>query len=131
MALPSPDFVRLADDARSRITEINFTEAARRVATGAILLDIREKEEFSRSHLTGAKHLSRGVLEMRITDVLPDKTTAIVCYCTGGNRSALAADTLQKMGYTNVASLAGGLTAFSEQQKAGKDGSALPGPPQT
>lgn len=112
MASHSPEFLRLADDARSRITEVDPAEAARRVAAGATLIDVREKEEFTRSHLTGAKHLSRGVLEMRITEVLPDKTTPIVCYCAGGNRGALAADTLQKMGYTNVASIAGGLAAF-------------------
>lgn len=116
MASHSPEFLRLADDARSRITEVNPAEAAKRVAAGATLLDVREKDEFSRSHLTGAKHLSRGVLEMRITEVLPDKATPIVCYCAGGNRGALAADTLQKMGYTNVASIAGGLAAFQAKK---------------
>lgn len=78
------------------------------------VIDVREKEEFDSGHIDGAAHVGRGVLELKIDDVVPDKNTPIVCYCAGGNRGALAAETLQKLGYTQVFSIAGGLRAFKE-----------------
>lgn len=75
-------------------------------------MDVREIEEFARDHAAGALHLSRGVLELRIEQHVPEVTTPVLCYCGGGSRSALAAESLQKMGYTNVASVAGGFKAW-------------------
>lgn len=105
------DFLRLANAARQRIQEISPAEARRLADTGALLLDVRDKEEFAAGHLKGAKNVSRGTLEMRIAEAAPDKNAPIVCYCAGGNRAALAADTLQQMGYRRVSSIAGGLQA--------------------
>ena len=79
-----------------------------------VLIDVREIDEFAKGHAREAVHLSRGVLELRIEGLVPDPTTPILCYCGGGSRSALAADSLQKMGYTNVASVAGGFKAWRE-----------------
>lgn len=107
----SETFLRLADEAKARIREISPTEAAEEIRKGAVPLDVREKDEYESGHLIGATHLGRGVLEMKIEELVPDKSTPIVCYCAGGNRGALAADTLQRMGYANVQSIQGGLNA--------------------
>jgi rhodanese-related sulfurtransferase len=105
-------FAQLTADAKSRIREVAPTEASKQQAQGAVLVDVREREEWEQGRAQGAVHLSKGVLELRIEDVVPDPSTPIICYCGGGSRSALAADNLQKMGYTNVASMAGGLKAW-------------------
>lgn len=110
----SEDFLRLADAAKRRIKEVSPAEADELAATGAIVLDVRDKEEFEQDHIEGAAQLSRGTLEMRINEVAPDKDAPIVCYCAGGNRGALAADTLQQLGYKNVWSIAGGLKAYRD-----------------
>src|SRR5262245_59467770 len=109
-----PRFEKIAKEAKTRIKEISASEAAQRQAEGALLVDVREREEFSKEHAAVAIHLSKGVLEMKIEEAAPDATTPIVCYCGGGNRSALAADNLQKMGYTNVFSMTGGFKAWKE-----------------
>lgn len=106
------EIVDLANDARKRITEISRTEADELLAAGAILLDVREEGEFHSQHLSGAIHLSRDALDRGIGSVAPDKSLPIICYCTVGHRSALAAHTLQKLGYSRVTSLAGGLKAY-------------------
>jgi rhodanese-related sulfurtransferase len=107
-------FAKLTDDAKSRVREISVADAHQQQADGAILIDVRESEEFAKGHAHGAVHLSRGVLELRIEGLVPDAATPMICYCGGGSRSALAADSLQKMGYTNVASMAGGFKAWRE-----------------
>jgi rhodanese-related sulfurtransferase len=107
-------FAKLAEDAKKRIREVSPTDAAREQAAGAVLIDIREGEEFAGGHARGAMHLSRGVLELRIESLVPDTATPILCYCGGGSRSALSAESLQRMGYTNVASVAGGFKAWRE-----------------
>jgi rhodanese-related sulfurtransferase len=107
-------FAQLAADAKSRVREITPTEARQLHADGAVLIDVRESEEFASGHAEGALHLSRGVVELRIEQVVPDPATAIVCYCGGGSRSALTADNLQKMGYIKVASMAGGMKAWKD-----------------
>ena len=114
---PSEDFLRLANDAKQRIKEIPPTEVNQLTRTGAILLDVRDKEEFQQGHIEGASNVSRGTLEMRIQEVVPDKSTPIICYCTAGNRGALAADTLQQMGYKKVSSIAGGMQAYRATQQ--------------
>jgi|RifCSPhighO2_12_1023870.scaffolds.fasta_scaffold79775_2 rhodanese-related sulfurtransferase len=112
MTKHSDDFLKLANEARQRITEVPPVEARQKVAEGALLLDVRDKEEFEKSHIEGAVNISRGTLEMLIGEIAPDKQAPIVCHCGGGNRGALAADTLQKMGYTQVVSIEGGLSAY-------------------
>ena len=108
-------FQKLVADAKQRITEVSAEEAqARAKRSEAVLLDVREESEWRQGHATGAKHLSRGVIEVEIEEQVPDINQPIICYCGGGGRSALAADNLQKMGYTNVRSLAGGLKAWKE-----------------
>ena len=111
---PSARFAKLAAEAKSRVREVFATEASEQQVAGAVLIDVRETEEFAKGHAAGALHLSRGVLELKIEDVAPDVSTLIICYCGGGSRSALAAESLQRMGYTNVASLAGGFKAWKE-----------------
>ena len=105
-------FKQLTDDAKTRVREISAAEAAQQQAGGAVLVDVRENEEFANGHAAGAIHLSKGVIEMRIEEAAPGVAIPIICYCGGGFRSALAADNLQKMGYTNVASMAGGFKAW-------------------
>lgn len=117
MAQPSEDFLRLANAAKARIRLVPPEEVARLIDQGAVVLDVREKEEFVQGHLPTAVHLSRGMLEMNIADHVSDKFTPILCYCGGGNRGALAADTLRQMGYVNVSSLDGGLKAYHAHSK--------------
>lgn len=114
MAL-SPRFQKLAADAKTRIREVSPQQASDQQKEGAVLIDVREAEEFAKGHATGAVHLSRGTIELKIEEQVPDTAAPIICYCGGGNRSALVADNLQKMGYTNVASLAGGFKSWKDQ----------------
>lgn len=104
-------YKELVDDAKSRIEEIGVDEV--KDLADARLVDMREDADWSQGHLPGALHLSRGVLESRADKLLPDKDAPLVLYCGGGSRSALAADTLQEMGYTNVRSMAGGFRAWT------------------
>jgi len=106
------DILRLANEARTRIKEISAEEAGRLLASGAVLLDVREEKEFRAGHIPGATLVSRGSLESRISEIVPEQSTPIVCYCTIGHRSAIAADALQTLGYLNVTSIAGGLKAY-------------------
>jgi rhodanese-related sulfurtransferase len=108
-------FAQLTAEAKSRIREVSPAEAKKQQAQGAVLIDVRERDEFEEGHAPGAIHLSKGVVELRIEVAVPDPATPIICYCGGGSRSALAADNLQKMGYTNVASMAGGLKAWKNE----------------
>lgn len=114
----SEKFIRLVDDALTRIPEISAPEVRKRLeaAEDFELIDTRETHEFDEGHLPEAKHLSKGVIERDIEKVVDDPDKEIVLYCGGGYRSALAADNLQKMGYTNVKSMAGG---WSEWEKSG------------
>jgi rhodanese-related sulfurtransferase len=107
----SEDFLRLANTAKERIKQVKPAEAATLVGSGALLLDVREQDEFAQGHLANASHLSRGSLEMKIHEIAQEKSQPIICYCSGGNRGALAANTLQQMGYTQVFSIEGGLDA--------------------
>jgi phage shock protein E len=108
-------FNQLAADAKSHIREVSAAEASQEQANGAVLIDVREREEFENGHAKGAVHLSKGVVELKIEETLPNLSTPIICYCGGGSRSALAADNLQKMGYTNVASMAGGFRDWKNE----------------
>ncbi|HZE08218.1 MAG TPA: rhodanese-like domain-containing protein [Gemmatimonadaceae bacterium] len=109
----SAQFLKLVDDAKSRIHEISVDETRRKLESGkARVIDVREDNEWAVSHVRGAEHIGRGVIERDIETRVPDKTAPIILYCGGGFRSALASDNLQKMGYTNVASMAGGWRAW-------------------
>lgn len=106
-------FQKLVAEAKQRITELSPIEARELAKRGeAILIDVREDSDWRAGHAEGARHLSRGIIELEIEDQAPDADRAIVCYCGGGGRSALVTDSLQKMGYTNVKSMAGGLKAW-------------------
>lgn len=109
----SPGFLKLVDDARSRVREVNVAETQQRIGSGkAILIDVREESEWEAGHARGALHLGKGVIERDIEERVPDKNRELILYCGGGFRSALSADNLQKMGYTNVASMTGGWRAW-------------------
>lgn len=111
----SPGFLRLVDDAKSRVKEADFRDIKRRVDNREefTLVDVREESEWARGHIPGAVHLSKGVIERDIEQAFPDKDAPLVLYCGGGFRSALVADNLQKMGYTNVISMDGGWRGWS------------------
>lgn len=109
----SPGFEKLCDDARTRVEEIDVSTAMREQKGGALLVDVREESEFAAGHATGAVHLGKGIIERDIEARVPDTKARVLLYCGGGYRSALAADNLQKMGYTNVASVAGGWRAWN------------------
>jgi rhodanese-related sulfurtransferase len=105
----SPAFLKLVDEAKSRVREIGVEETRRELEKGrAHVIDVREESEWSAGHIKGAQYMGRGVLERDIEQKIPDKNAQLILYCGGGFRSALAADNLQKMGYSNVASMAGG-----------------------
>ena len=108
-------FHQLAADARTRVREVSASEASEQQKKGAILVDVREDQEFDKGHAQGAIHLSKGVIELRIEETVPNIAIPIICYCGGGSRSLLAAENLQKMGYTNVASMAGGFKAWTNE----------------
>jgi rhodanese-related sulfurtransferase len=106
-------FAQLADQARSRIEEISPRELSR-VKPSPVIIDVRESDEYAEGYVSSAKHLSRGVLEQKIGEVVPDFCTPIVVYCDRGERAALAAENLVKMGYQYVRSLQGGLQNWLE-----------------
>ena len=112
----SPAFLKLVENSKTRIGETDIREVKRRLDAGDkfYLVDVREESEWARGRLPGAVHLSKGVIERDIEKVIPDKSAPIVLYCGGGFRSALAADNLQKMGYTSVISMDGGWRAWTE-----------------
>jgi rhodanese-related sulfurtransferase len=112
----NPGFLKLVDDAKSRVQQIDIEGYRKMVAAGEphILVDTREDNEFAAGHVAGAIHLSRGIIERDIESQYPDKGTKLVLYCGGGFRSALSADSLQKMGYTEVISLDGGWRALKD-----------------
>jgi len=107
----SPRFLALVQDAKSRVRETNVDAVKARLDQGekVTLIDVREESEYARDHLPGAVHLGRGILERDVEQRFPDTGAELVLYCGGGFRSALAADNLQKMGYTNVISMDGGI----------------------
>jgi rhodanese-related sulfurtransferase len=103
-------FLNLVEEARPRVKEITAAETAAMLQAGAafVLVDVREDREWVAAHAKGAVHMGRGVIERDIEQLIPNRATPLVLYCGGGYRSVLAAESLQKMGYTNVASMAGG-----------------------
>jgi len=113
----SPGFLKLVEDAKSRVREVTIEEFVARLQSGEryILVDVREDHEWANGHIPSAHHMGRGILEREIERAIPEKDAAIVLYCGGGFRSALAADNLQRMGYANVISLDGGWRGWTER----------------
>jgi rhodanese-related sulfurtransferase len=112
----SPGFLALVEEAKKNVRECTVREVKNRFDRGEKFqfIDVREDHEFAQDHATGARHIGRGVLERDIETLIPEKETPIVLYCGGGFRSALAADNLRKMGYSNVISMDGGMRAWRE-----------------
>jgi rhodanese-related sulfurtransferase len=111
----SPGFLKLVQDAKSRVREVSVDQTRSKLEKGgANLIDVREDSEWAAGHARGARHLGKGVIERDIEKQIPDKGAEIILYCGGGFRSALSADALQRMGYTNVASMAGGWRAWQQ-----------------
>jgi rhodanese-related sulfurtransferase len=112
----SEGFLKLVNDAKARIREVTVADTRARLAANpeVRLIDVREDHEWEAAHASGADHLGKGIIERDIEASVPDKATEVILYCGGGFRSALAADVLQQMGYTNVFSMAGGWKAWQE-----------------
>jgi rhodanese-related sulfurtransferase len=106
----APEFLKIVNDAKTRVRETNVEEVKARLDAKEVftLVDVREDSEWAKGHLPGAIHLGKGIIERDIENAVPAKTTPMVLYCGGGYRSALAAESLQKMGYTSVMSMDGG-----------------------
>jgi rhodanese-related sulfurtransferase len=118
MAKHAPAFLKIVEDAKTRIREITTEQTKEKMEAGTLpfLVDVREESEYIVARLPGATHLGKGIIERDIEAAIPDKQAQIILYCGGGYRSALAADNLQKMGYTNVLSMDGG---FRDWKKSG------------
>jgi phage shock protein E len=112
--MPGPTrYQKLVSEAKRNTTEIRPTDAAEKINSGdAVMIDVREKDEWDDEHIPNAIHLSRGTIELDIEEKVPDVNTTVIVHCGGGGRSALAAQSLQKMGYKNVCSMAGGFKAW-------------------
>jgi rhodanese-related sulfurtransferase len=113
----SPRFLQVVDDARKRVREVGVDAVKAMLDRGEkfVLVDVREESEWAKDHLPGAIHMGKGVIERDIEQKVPDTKTPLVLYCGGGFRSALAADNLQKMGYTKVISMDGGVRGWREK----------------
>jgi rhodanese-related sulfurtransferase len=113
----SPRFLKIVNDAKKRIREVTIDDVKAKLDRGEkyLLIDVREESEYAADHLPGAVHLGKGIIERDVEDRVPDQNTPMVLYCGGGFRSALAADNLQKMGYTNVLSMDGGIRGWREK----------------
>jgi len=120
----SPGFLKLVNDAKTRIKEISIPEARARLAANPkiVLLDVREDNEWQAGHAVEAKHLGKGILERDLEKLFPDPKTEIIMYCGGGFRSALTCDAAQKMGYRNVLSLIGGYKGMASAGWPAKSG---------
>ena len=106
-------FEKLVTDAKKNISEISPQDAAAKLKSGeAVIIDVREKDEWDEEHIPGAMHLSRGTIELDIEEKVPGRNAMIICHCGGGGRGALATESLQKMGYKNVRNMAGGFKAW-------------------
>jgi rhodanese-related sulfurtransferase len=109
--------LKIVDDAKTRVRETNVEDVKKKIDSNEkfLLVDVREESEFAKDHLPGAIHLGKGIIERDVEARVPDLNSEIVLYCGGGFRSALAADNLQKMGYTNVISMDGGIRDWREK----------------
>ena len=113
----SPRFLKIVEDTRKRIREVTLDEVKAKLDRKEkfLLIDVREESEYAADHLPGAVHLGKGIIERDVEARVPDPNTPMVLYCGGGFRSALTADNLQKMGYTQVLSMDGGIRGWREK----------------
>jgi len=113
----SPRFLKIVDESRKRVRELTVDDVKTKLDRGEkfLLVDVREESEFAKDHLPNAIHLGKGIIERDIEERVPDTSAPLILYCGGGFRSALAADNLQKMGYTNVISMDGGIRVWREK----------------
>jgi rhodanese-related sulfurtransferase len=113
----SPRFLKIVEETRKRIREVSIDEVKKKLdrKDKFLLIDVREESEYAADHLPGAVHLGKGIIERDVEARVPDQDTPMVLYCGGGFRSALAADNLQKMGYTQVLSMDGGIRGWREK----------------
>jgi rhodanese-related sulfurtransferase len=113
----SARFLQIVEDAKKRVREVSINDVKTRLDRGdkLVLVDVREESEYAKDHLPGAIHLGKGIIERDIEERVPELNVPLVLYCGGGYRSALAADNLQKMGYTNVLSMDGGIRGWREK----------------
>jgi rhodanese-related sulfurtransferase len=120
----SEGFLKLVNESKSRIREVTVDETRERMVAndGVRLIDVREDDEWRVAHASGAEHLGKGIIERDIEATVPDKDAEVILYCGGGFRSALAADVLQNMGYTNVFSMAGGWKAWKDSAAPTEEG---------
>ena len=116
MGKHSPEFLNIVNDAKQRVTECTVADVKQKLDRGEKfhLVDVREESEFAAGHLPKSEYLGKGIIERDIETRIPDTSAEIILYCGGGFRSALAADNLQKMGYTNVISMDGGVRGWKE-----------------
>jgi rhodanese-related sulfurtransferase len=116
MAKHSPQFLKLVDAVRPNIKELSVDDVKQKIERGERfhLIDVREESEWAKGHLPGAQYIGKGIIERDIEEKIPDRDAELVLYCGGGFRSALAAENLQKMGYTNVYSMDGGYRGWNE-----------------
>ena len=106
-------YKKLVAEAKKHITEIAAHDAATKLKSGeAVIVDVRDKDEWDEEHIPGATHMSRGTIELDIEEKVPEPDAMVICHCGGGGRSALAAESLQKMGYKNVRNMTGGFKAW-------------------
>jgi rhodanese-related sulfurtransferase len=112
----APGFLKLVNESRKNVKETNVADVKKRMDGGEafLLVDVREDNEWAKGHIPGAVHMGRGIIERDIETKVPDKSVKIILYCGGGFRSALSAENLQKMGYTNVESMDGGWRGWTE-----------------
>src|SRR5258708_2670302 len=124
----SPEFLKIVDDAKSRVKQTDVPAVLARIKKGEKLtiVDVREDDEWAKGHIAGSIHLGKGVIERDVEAAIPDKTREIILYCGGGFRSALSADNLQKMGYRHVISLDGGWRGWNEARARGGKRGASP-----
>src|ERR671932_2763257 len=111
----SPSGAEVIRQIKNRIDEVDPSEVKPHLGNGVVLVDVRESEEWDAGHIPGATHVPRGYLESRIEGVVPDRSTPVVIYCASGTRSALAAHTLEELGYEDVRSMNGGITLWKDR----------------
>jgi rhodanese-related sulfurtransferase len=113
----TPRFLKIVEEAKTRVREVSVDETKSMIDRNEdfLLIDVREESEFRQDHLPGAIHLGKGIIERDIEGRVSDPATPMVLYCGGGFRSALAADNLKRMGYTNVLSMSGGVRIWRER----------------
>lgn len=111
------EFLRKASEAKARVLQVNPNEVDAKLSAGSVVIDVRESEDYKQENIPGSVNISIESIAIKASEVIPDKSTPIICYCNAGNRGSLAAVALQSAGYTNVSSIDGGLKAYASMKK--------------